>query len=311
MRTTLRSSFVVVSALLTVAISALPSSAAVTPTPVKVSTSADAYYPAAGTTFFAWEQYKSGDFSILGQLRAGGPASKVNASGTSGYGSSPIAGTDSIIYQQAAASSDLFMYNLATQHRTKFPDKVDSRNWEYYGVASSDYVLFMRLTSTARNLLLFNRSTGNLKQIDSIKPRCGSCLRPTWVGSSSLIYQRCSNGGVCDVFVWQKGVGTQAIPNPGGSPYTQYGGVMDEATGDIYYVRSTTWCGLFVEIRRTNASSLSGFTTIYDVPEGIDMNHLSLAPDVLTPTDTDLLFSQYDCIANDSDIYQIESVNTL
>jgi len=86
---------------------------------------------------------------------------------------------------------------------------------------------------------------------------------------------------------------------------------MDEATGDIYYIRTTTWCGLFVEIRRTNVSDLSTFTTIYDFPEGIDGNELSLAPDVLTPTDTDLLFSQYDCIKNDSDILEIDSVNAL
>ena len=66
-----------------------------------------------------------------------------------------------------------------------------------------------------------------------------------------------------------------------------------------------------MEIRRTNLSALGTFATIYQLPEGVDGNQLSLAPDQLTPTDTDLLFSQYDCIANDSDILQIESVNTL
>jgi hypothetical protein len=86
---------------------------------------------------------------------------------------------------------------------------------------------------------------------------------------------------------------------------------MDEATGDIYYVRSTDWCGLFVEIRRANLSDLSTFATIYDCPEGIDGNELSLAPDQTTPANSDLLFSQYDCIRNDSDIYQIENASTI
>jgi hypothetical protein len=311
MRTAFRSTLVVTFAAFSIALTAASSSAAVSPTPVKVNPNTNAWFPAASVDHLAWEQYSSGQYSIVQQSRGGGSPSKVNASGTSGYNSSPVAGTETIIYQQAAASSDLYLYNFNSGNRSKLPSKVDSKNWEYYPVASTTYVAFMRLTSTSRTLLLFNRNTGKLTEIESIKPRCGSCLRPTWVGSTHLIYQKCSKSFVCKLLVWTKGGSTQTIPNPNGSPYTQYSGAMDEAIGDIYYFRSTTWCGLFVEIRRTNLSNLSSFTTIYDVPEGTDGNELSLAPDVLTPTDTDLLFSQYDCIANDSDIYQIESVNTL
>jgi hypothetical protein len=126
-----------------------------------------------------------------------------------------------------------------------------------------------------------------------------------------MIYQQCSKSFVCKLRIWRKGASTLTIPNPNGSPYSQYGAAMDEASGAIYYVRSTSWCGLFVEIRRVNVASLGTFTTIYDFPEGIDGNHVSLAPDRAVPTETDLLFSQYDCIENNSDIYQIESVNTL
>jgi len=312
MRAALRSTLLVALAAISVIATAFPSAAVVTPTPVKTSPNVPEYYPAASQNHLAWEEYASGRYNVYTSDRPTGSRSKVNVSRTNGCCSSPVAGTENIIYQQFTASdSNLYTFNMNTAARTKLPAKVDSKFWEYDPVASTTYVAFMRLTSTARVLLLFNRNTGNLTQIDSIKPGCGSCLRPTWVGSTHLIYQHCSKSFVCKLRVWAKGGSTQTIPTPLGSPYTQYSGAMDEGTGDIYYFRSTNWCGLFVEIRRTNVFDLTAFTTIYDVPEGFDGNELSLAPDQGTPTDTDLLFSQYDCIANDSNIYQIESVNTI
>lgn len=69
--------------------------------------------------------------------------------------------------------------------------------------------------------------------------------------------------------------------------------------------------GLFVEIRRTNISNLSAFVTIYEFDEGIDGGRTSLAPDVAIPSDTDLLFSDWNCLQGDGGIYEIDSVNTL
>jgi hypothetical protein len=311
MRSTLRSTLVGLFASISMAATALPVAAAVTPTPVKTDPAVDEYYPAASQNFLSWETYASGHFNVYAQPRSTGARSKVNAANTSGCCSSPLPGTNSILYQQFTRSnSDLYLYNMATKTRKKLPAKVNTKLWEYWGVASSAYVAFMRITSSARVLLLFNRSTGKLAQIASVGVRCSSCLRPDWVGDTHMIYQQCSKSLVCKLRVWRKGASTLKVPNPDGSPYTQYGGAMDEATEDIYYFRSTYWCGLFLEIRRTDLADLSAFTTIYDFPEGIDGNTLSLAPSTSTPDDTDLLFSQYDCIENNSDIYQIESVNT-
>jgi hypothetical protein len=312
MRFMLRSTLVVVFASLSMAATAFPAAAVVTPTPVKTAPSVDEYYPAASATSLAWEEYASGHYNVYAQPRGGGTKSKVNAARTSGCCSKPLPGSNSILYQQFTRSnSDLYLYNMATKARKKLPAKVDTKRWEYWGVASSAYVAFLRITSSARVLFLFNRSTGNLTQIASVGLKCDSCLRPDWVGDTHMIYRQCSKSFVCKLRIWRKGASTLTIPNPNGPPYTQYGAAMDEATGDIYYLRSTTWCGLFVEIRRTNLADLNTFTTIYDFEEGIDGNMLSLAPNTTTPGDTDLLFSQYDCIANNSDIYQIESVNTL
>jgi hypothetical protein len=312
MRFVLRSTLVVVFASISMAATVFPAAAVVTPTAVKTDPSVEEYYPAASQDYLSWETYSSGHYNVYAQPRGGGAKSKVNAARTSGCCSKPVPGTDSILYQQFTRSnSDLYLYNMATEARKKLPAKVNTKRWEYWGVASSAYVAFLRITSSARVLFLFNRSTGKLTQIASVGLKCDSCLRPDWVGDTHMIYRQCSKSFVCKLRIWRKGASTQTIPNPNGSPYTQYGAAMDEATGDIYYISSTTWCGLFVQIRRTNLADLSTFTTIYDFDEGIDGNMLSLAPNIATPTDTDLLFSQYDCIADNSDIYQIESVNTL
>jgi hypothetical protein len=312
MRFTMRSTLVVVVASISMFATMAPATAVVTPTPLKVDPNLEEYYPAESTDFLSWETYSAGRFTVHAQARSGGSKWKVNSAGTSGCCSKILPGTNSILYQQYTESnSDLYVYNMATKIRKKLPAKVNTKLWEYWGVASSSYVAFMRITSSARVLFLFNRSTGKLTQVASVGLKCSSCLRPDWVGDTLMIYRQCSKSFVCKLRIWRKGASTLTIPNPDGSPYSQYGGAMDEASGDIYYFRSTNWCGLFVEIRRTNIADLSTQTTIYELPEGLDGNMLSLAPNTTTPSDTDLLFSQYDCIENNSDIYQIESVNTL
>ena len=208
--------------------------------------------------------------------------------------------------------SDLYLYKLSTRIRSKLPSKVDSPAWEYNGVASTSFIAFMRLTSTARQLLLYNRSSGKVTTVASIKRACGSCLYPDWVGATHMLFVQCApRSFVCQSKLWTKGGTIQTIPNPGGARFTQYGPSMDEASGDVYYVHSTTLCGLFVEIRRTNISDLSAFVTIYEFDEGIDGGRTSLAPDVAIPSDTDLLFSDWNCLQGDGGIYEIDSVNTL
>ena len=288
--------------------------AAAAPVPLQTSPTVQEYSPAATASFEAWEQNSvgwPGNWNVFAEPRAGGASWKVNATGTQGYVPSPIAGTESIIYQQAGRSSNLFIYNLSTRVRKLLPAKVDSTAWEYDGVASTKYVAFMRLTSTARVLLLYNRSSGGLKQIASVKPSCSSCLRPTWVGSTHLAYETCSPATfACNAKVLTIGGGTVTVPRSP-APYSNYGASVDEATGNVYFVSSTSYCGLFVSIERWN---LAGGTasSLYDLPEAFDViGTVTLAPDTTTPTDTDLLYSQFDCLADNYDNYELPSANTL
>ena len=78
----------------------------------------------------------------------------------------------------------------------------------------------------------------------------------------------------------------------------------------LYYISTTSYCGLVATIEDWN---IGGGPTgsVYDFAEDIDGNGTSLAPDVGTPSNSDLLFSQFDCLAQDSDNYEIDSVNTV
>jgi hypothetical protein len=91
--------------------------AAAAPVPLQINPTVEEFSPAATASFEAWEQNSVGSpdhWNVFAEPRAGGASWKVNATGTLGYGPSPIAGTESIIYQQAGRSSNLFLYNLST-----------------------------------------------------------------------------------------------------------------------------------------------------------------------------------------------------
>jgi hypothetical protein len=166
----------------------------------------------------------------------------------------------------------------------------------------------MRLNSKSRVLLLYKRSSGSVTKIASVNKSC-DCLSPTFVGASHLVYDQCSPSTyACTTRVLTIGGSSVKVPRQP-APYSTYGSTYDESTGDVYFINTTTFCGLFASVDRWNVSGAAAPEVIVDFPEGTDGNSASLAPDP-TPGDTDLLYSQYDCIAGDSDIWQVASVNT-
>ena len=106
------------------------------------------------------------------------------------------------------------------------------------------------------------------------------------------------------------GGATVTVPKSPG-PWSNYNASLDETSGNVYYVHSTIYCGLFVSLNRWNISGATAPTALYNLPEGIDGNSVSLAPSTSVSGDTDLLFSEFDCIAGNDDNYLINSVNTL
>ena len=299
-----------------VGLAGVPSAiAAAVPVGLQTNPAVDEFHPAATATYEAWQQNSvsnPGTWNVYAVPRAGGASWKVNAPRTRGYNPSPVTGgNDTIIYQQAARSSNLFIYNLATRTRTALPAKVDTTAWEYDGVASTKYVAFMRVSSKARVLLLFNRSSGRVTQIGSAKLSCDFCLGPTWVGTTHLAYEVCSpTTYACNAKVLTIGGSTVTVPRAP-APHSVYGAAMDESTGDVYFVSSTIYCGLFVSIERWNLSG-GAASDLYDLPEAFDVDGLiTLGPDVGTPGNLDALYTQFDCLAQNDDTYELQSANTL
>jgi len=297
-----------------VAFAALASTAgaAVTPTPLQTRPDVDEFAPTALAAYEAWGQVSHATPNhedVFGVARAGGSPFKINAAGTNGYGPSAVQGTASVIYQQVGRSSNLYYFNMTTHVRSPLVLQVNTPAWEYYGVGSRRYIAFMRLTATARTLVLYDKATRVGHKIATTTKSCNWCLRPNWVGESHLVYTQCSaSTDTCQVRVLTLGGQTVTVPR-GAVPYSNYSGSMDEETGDVYYISSTKWCGLFVSLNRWNVNGTAVPVSMYDLPEGIDGNNLSLAPNATTPTDEDMLFSQYDCLTDNSDNFQIESVN--
>ena len=299
-----------------VAFAALASTAgaAVTPTPLQTRPDVDEFAPTALAAYEAWGQVSHATPNhedVFGVARAGGSPFKINAAGTTGYGPSAVQGTSSVIYQQVGRSSNLYYFNMVTHARSPLVVQVNTPAWEYHGVGSKRYVAFMRLTATARTLVLYDKARRVGHKIATTAKGCSWCLSPTWVGDSHLLYTQCSAvNDTCQVRVLTIGGQTVTVPR-GAVPYSNYSGSMDEATGDVYYISSTKWCGLFVSLNRWNINGTAAPVSMYDLPEGIDGNSLSLAPNATTPTDEDMLFSQYDCLTDNSDNFQIESVSQL
>ena len=166
-------------------VAASSAAADITPTLLQGGSTVDQLAPAATAAFQLWEQNSTlspGHYDVFARPRAGGSAVKVNLSGTFGYNPSAVQSspTGAFIYQQASnTNSNLVIYNPATKVRTALPAKVNTSGWEYAGVASSTYVAFMRVTSTARVLYLYNRATGGFSQLRHTEPTSatGSCHR--------------------------------------------------------------------------------------------------------------------------------------
>ena len=293
-------------------VAAPPSSASVVPIPLRTDPAVSEFAPVQTTYFLAWEQNAASNpnnYNIYAQPLSGGAPQRVNARNSQGFSPSAIAGTETMIYQEVYAGiSRLYLYDLSGHLKKVTPSKVNGQ-WPYAPVASTKYIAFMRLSSKGRDLMLYNRTTHSLSRIASATSACSSCLWPTWVGASHLLYDSCSGRTyVCQVKILNIGGGTTTVPHQP-APYSSYGASMDESSNDIYFIRSTTYCGLFVELDRWHVGGAT--TTIYGLPEGIDGNQTRLGPDQSAPGTLDLLYSEWDCLGGQADIYEIASASSL
>jgi hypothetical protein len=318
-----------IAAIAAIAAVAVPAAAGTPPPVVPVAllkSRAAELFPGASTSYLAWTANSVAAPShadVFVRPRGGGPKVRVNQPGTQGYHSAMQLGSDRIAYQQfvGGGRSDIYLFDAATDQRRKLPPAVNTPVWEYWPEISSNTVLFLRVGALGRSLLAYDRSMKRTFQIAAAPLSCVSCLRGDWVGTANdAVYTRCSETtGACNVFyaTWDPNSGVVnrvEVPGPPSGPVglSQFGGTLDEATGELYFVRSSTTCGRAAAVDRWNLSTPATLPTrLYFLPRGVDLNLVQLAPSATAPGDSDLLLSERTCVSGNADVYQIDSVNRI
>ncbi len=195
---------------------------------------------------------------------------KLNATGQGAAGGFDP-GTNTAIYQQSGpGSSSIFFYNLDTDIRTKVPgvnspaDDTDPR-------ISATYISFFRSFKMGGKgfigVYLFARSGGPAKRIAAFPTT--RFLTNGSVGDTYATWTVCSNV-TCSAYVYNATAKTlKKIPTVKNHP--QYAPVVDEVSGNVYFMRSGFGCGVHVTFYRVPANHVAAVPTkIESLPSGVD-----------------------------------------
>ena len=283
-------------------------------TPVKVlGGPTDQYRPTSNGTHLAWTLYAHRHNDVYVKRLGSSGQTRVNASGTGAALGSFVGATDKLIYGQwkPRGDSDLYFYDVSSRTRTKAPPVVNTRKWEWFPLASSNYILFLRDTISNAGrvvntaLLRFDRTKGTLKTVIADVGR--KSVFPGSAGTDNVAWSVC--GSTCNSYIWNGSTKTtRKIPLPNGK--AQYAPTIDESDGQVYFVRSGLKCGRGVTIRRAPLSSLGSSSTVASLPTGIDTDwSMSVATNPST-SNQDLYFGRWNCAQEQTDVYVIRDANT-
>jgi len=171
---------------------------------------------------------------------------KLNATGQGAAGGFDPTVANTAIYQQSGpGSSSIFFFNLDTKIRTKVPgvnspaDDTDPR-------ISATYISFFRSFKMGGKsfigVYLFARSGGPAKRVAAFPAT--RYLTNGSVGDTYATWTVCSSV-TCSAYVYNATAKTlKKIPTVKNHP--QYAPVVDEVSGDVYFMRSGFGCGVHV-----------------------------------------------------------------
>jgi hypothetical protein len=216
-----------------------------------LTTSAGEFQPARTATAMAWEQNtraRPNEYDVLVQSDGSAPIQANTATTSAAMGD--FAG-GRLVYQQYRGNprrrgrSDLFLFDLSSQARSKVPD-VNGRRWEYWPSSSGAWLLFGRWNPdrNIRRLFLHNLDTGERRILDKIKGK-NSFLGPGQVNGNYAAWYVCRPR--CDVFRYDIAERTETlVSNPGSdqrAPSVTPGGT-------VYFSRGGKRCGSSVTLVR-------------------------------------------------------------
>ena len=234
---------------------------------------------------------------------------RLNATGTRGYTGGFDPGTETVIYQQASGDrSNIFLYDLDTSTRTNLSPTVNTERWEYAPRISTAFVLFgrVRIGAPEAKLLLWDRAGDSLTVLDSATAGEES-IHAGVVGERYATWTRCTRRTCLAMYYDSATDETKRVPPVDRKP--QYAPAIDEATGQIYYVRSGHGCGVDVRIFRALLADPASKTLLTTLPDGVDTDWTQwVVPDLSTKGQLDLWFGRLRCRASDTDVYALRAV---
>jgi hypothetical protein len=237
-----------------------------------------------------------------------GPAQRRRDRGVAG-GFDP--GSNTVVYQQfTSGGSDLYLFDLDTGTRTSLGGVVSTARWEWNPEISDTFILFGRWIArrNEQRILLYNRTDDSITQLDVADVDRSVVAFPGSVGERYATWTRC-NKRTCLALYYDSQTGIASrIPSVDGRP--QYAPAIDEATEQVYFVRSGFRCGRQVRVLRAPLAALGTTTVLFSLPRGIATEvEMSLAPNPVAGTD--LWFGRYRCRANDGDVYVARDIGSV
>lgn len=270
----------------------------------------DQLLPAANASYLIWtsnSQEHPARYHAYARPRRSTAAFRLNPPGTRGWtgGIEPSLVRNRAIYQQIkAGTSDLYLINLDTMIRTKLPAPVNTAKWEWGPRISNAFILFARDAGGETSVFLFDRAAMTNEKLVS-RDLTRYQVIPGDVGEQYATWSVC--GPItCSAYVRDTDAGrTQRIPAPDGR--ARYAPIVDEANGQLYFVRSGPACGASVRLMRVPVADLSQPQVVLaPLPEGIDVDfRMTLEP---TADGIDLWFSRFRCASQQGDVYRFHDV---
>lgn len=287
------------------------------PTKVLGTHGAQEFNPAANDTYLVWSSNsvsRPRHYDAWSQpLDHSAAPSKMNAPKTLGYTGGSLNGNEATFQQVTFGSrvthSNVYFDDVTTDTVTNPPAGINTTDWEWSASSSPGFILFgrnqFRTNRSPWKVILYDRNLTTFTTLDSVKNRCG-CIYPGTVTDSYATWTKC-NTFPCQVYVYDiVGQSTTVIPNP--LLKQQYAGSVATDSGAFYYVRSGNRCGQSVRLMRLDVGSLTP-VVIASLAGGIDANSTFAFTDGLSADH--VYYSQYDCAANNFDIYVVDNAQLL
>ncbi|MDP9298535.1 MAG: hypothetical protein M3O98_07700 [Actinomycetota bacterium] len=270
----------------------------------------DQFNPGANASWIGWSENsidnpKHYDAFVSPLPIGSGATTKLNSSRQGIFGGITPDTNEAIFQQFNNKGSDLYVFNLTTMLQEPDPVGLNTSGWEAFPAISASSILFLRQGRRAESLRLYDRTSHSTIKLDDVDFATGS-IEVGNVTEKYATWTKCVV--ICNVYFYDiAALRTHKVPNPNRQFF--YAGSTTDATGEMYFVRSGSACGVKVKIRRwTIGSGATQPVTVASMPDGYDVLRTFTFND---GTNDNVYFDRLRCGGSYySNIYEVEYADT-